>query len=127
MALGRMDDRRSSEVGPQLSGVRSARRFVAAALQEWGVAAVDDILVVVSEMVTNALTHGEGPVGVVIECRDASVRFEVSDGSAVMPMARQVLADAPSGRGMRIVETLADRWGADLRPPGKTVWVEFDR
>src|SRR4051812_507924 len=103
-------------VGPQLSGVRLARRFVAAALEEWGAPGADDVVVVVSEMVTNALTHGDGPVEVAIERRDGSVRFEVSDGSSVMPMVRQVTADAPSGRGMRIVELLADRWGADVRP-----------
>jgi anti-sigma regulatory factor (Ser/Thr protein kinase) len=122
-----MDDRRSSEVGPQLSGVRSARRFVASALEEWGARPTEDIVVVVSEMVTNALTHGRGQVRVVVERRDGSVRFEVSDGSAVMPMVRQVAAEAPSGRGMRIVEQLADRWGAEVHPEGKTVWVEFDR
>jgi anti-sigma regulatory factor (Ser/Thr protein kinase) len=121
-----MEDRRSSEVGPQLSGVRSARQFVAAALEEWGAAPVDDIVVVVSEMVMNALTHGDGPVQVVIERREGSVRFEVADGSSVMPMVREV-TDAPSGRGVRIVEVLADRWGVDVRPEGKAVWVEFDR
>jgi anti-sigma regulatory factor (Ser/Thr protein kinase) len=119
--------RRSRSVGPDLIGVRVARRFVVAAMNYWHVVATDDIALVTSELVTNALMHAEGPVRISIERNDQAFRFEVSDGSAIMPLVREVTAESPHGRGMRIVELMVDRWGADTRPGGKTVWAEIDR
>lgn len=122
-----MHNRRTSEFGPETSDVRSARRFVVAALEEWGVPASEELAIVASEIVTNALLHAHGPVEIAIECSEAAMRFEVSDGSAILPIVREVTAAETAGRGMRIVEQLVDRWGADVRPEGKTVWVELDR
>jgi anti-sigma regulatory factor (Ser/Thr protein kinase) len=121
-----MHNRRSSEVGPDLADVRSARRFVLAALEEWGVEAVDEIAIVASELVTNALMHAHGQVEVAVQRNDHAVRLEVSDGSALVPIIREVTNQETTGRGMRIVEQLTDRWGADAGPGGKTVWVEID-
>lgn len=119
--------RRTTDVGPDIADVRSARRFVAAALEEWKVARAEDLKIVASELVTNALLHAKSPVTVTIELLDHAVRLEVSDGSAVLPVIAEIEDGATRGRGMRIVEQLVDRWGADLVDGGKQVWVEADR
>ena len=57
--------------------------------------------------------------------RPRVVRVEVVDDSPVVPIRRSIEADAVSGRGMAIVESLASNWGVtDLSPDGKTVWFE---
>ena len=118
--------RRSTDIGPGVFEVRAARRFVAEALDEWGIGARDDVAVVTSEIVTNALRHATGPVSLALSSEAAALRLEVSDGSSIVPIVRELDHQATGGRGMLLVERLVDRWGADLSPGGKTVWVEFD-
>ena len=84
---------------------------------------------VVSELVTNAIQHGEPreTLGVEVSADRQRIRITVADGSALRPITRHVEADATSGRGLHIVEALVDRWGTDAdRGGGKHVWVELD-
>jgi len=120
-----MVHRRSTDIGPDVTEVRAARRFVAAALDEWGIAARDDVAVVTSEIITNALVHAEGHINLAVVNNTDVLRLEVSDGSSIVPIIRELDHQATEGRGMRLVERLVDRWGADLSDAGKTVWVEF--
>ncbi|MFW6691907.1 ATP-binding protein [Streptomyces sp. MAR4 CNX-425] len=92
---------------------------------------VDDIRVCVSELVTNALVHGT-PRGrqfrVQVTVEDDAVRVEVHDASAAPPHLRHPAATDDHGRGLHLVDALADEWGtADRTGPGKVVWATFKR
>ena len=83
-------------------------------------------LLIVSELVTNAVIHGAEPIEVVVGGEAGEVRIEVSDGDtrAPRPEAHDPNADQLEGRGLRIVNTLAEHWGTAMHDFGKTVWAE---
>ncbi|MGI5352696.1 ATP-binding protein [Streptomyces sp. CA-250714] len=107
-----------------------ARAFVRAALGDWGAAArCDDVLLCVSEMTTNALLHGVPPgrgfrVMLWLE-HDGVLRIEVHDSGEGTPRMSCADDDAECGRGLLLIEMLADKWGVGERSPGKVVWAEF--
>jgi anti-sigma regulatory factor (Ser/Thr protein kinase) len=89
---------------------------------------LDDVVLAASEVVTNAVLHGEGPVDVQISMRGPVLRVEVTDDGEPVPVHGPELdEDAESGRGLFIVDVLASRWGVvPTSPgPGKTVWFEM--
>jgi serine/threonine-protein kinase RsbW len=88
---------------------------------------VESALLLASEVITNAVVHGDGMVQVDVGRVDGpALRVEVSDDGGGMPLIGAQRADAESGRGMAMVELLSRRWGTDLAvgPLGKTVWFE---
>lgn len=88
---------------------------------------VEAALLLASEVVTNAVIHGDGMVQVALRrVNGAALRVEVSDNGGGMPLIGAQRADAESGRGMAMVEMLSSRWGTDLAvgPLGKMVWFE---
>ncbi len=108
--------------------VSVAREFARAALDAWGWGArAYDITLCVSEVATNALVHGVPPGrGYLLRmrlCEEGTVRVEVHDSGDGQPCVRD--PDGESGRGLMLVETLADGWGVGPRDPGKVVWCEF--
>jgi len=82
----------------------------------------DTIELLISELVTNAVIHARSDVELTISEHGARIRVEVSDTNPQMPAIRE--PDAASGRGLRLVDALADRWGTIGRADGKTVWFE---
>ncbi|MEU6893282.1 ATP-binding protein [Streptomyces sp. NPDC046557] len=110
--------------------VSAAREFAAQTLDAWGAGArLDDVLLCVSELATNALLHGVPP-GRGYRLRlfrfDGVVRVEVHDSGGGRPRIADRDAAAERGRGLLLVAAVADRWGVGLRSPGKTVWCELD-
>jgi hypothetical protein len=114
-----------------------ARDFTRQALYAWGWlpaatadqrAAAEDVLLVVSELVTNACLHAEGPDELWIACDNKVIRIEVSDRGPGQPAPRTPhRAGRPGGHGMFIVQRLCLDWGV-VRTPGavgKTVWAEL--
>ncbi len=109
----------------------AARRFVQRTLA--GVGAdpdrVDTLVLLCSELVTNAVLHAAAPSEVRLRLRDGRVRLEVHDTSPQVPVARAQDLAATNGRGMVLVDALADAWGVEvgdgLPDVGKTVWVEL--
>ncbi|MEU6366071.1 ATP-binding protein [Streptomyces sp. NPDC046931] len=114
-----------------------ARDFTRQALYAWGWlpaatadhrAAAEDVLLVVSELVTNACLHAEGPQELRIACDNKVLRIEVADRGAGQPAPRTPhRAGRPGGHGMFIVQRLCLDWGV-VRVPGvsgKTVWAEL--
>ncbi|MFF3890819.1 ATP-binding protein [Streptomyces sp. NPDC001914] len=114
-----------------------ARDFARQALYAWGWlpaasadrrAAAEDVLLVVSELVTNACLHAEGPDELRVSCDNKVLRIEVSDRGSGQPAPRTPhRAGRPGGHGMFIVQRLCLDWGV-LRTPGvagKTVWAEL--
>lgn len=83
---------------------------------------VDEVLLLASELVTNAVCHGAAPVLLSVTWGDGSVRVEVADQSPARPVLKTVEWDAPSGRGLLLVDGLASDWGALASGSGKTVW-----
>jgi serine/threonine-protein kinase RsbW len=91
---------------------------------------LDDVLLTASEVVTNAVLHGDGPVVCRVWLGVNVVRMEVADDGEGVPRLRgDPVDDGEGGRGLRIVDVLASRWGVTpKRPgPGKTVWFELGR
>ncbi|MFC8506756.1 ATP-binding protein [Streptomyces sp. NPDC057411] len=105
------------------------------ALHEWfgaagapGAQSAEDVLLLVSEVVTNACTHGGVPYELRLDRRGPAMWVQVSDTSPVRPRPhgphRAVRA---SGHGLYLLQRLATRWGSVPRGPlGKTVWFEVE-
>ncbi|MHB1585182.1 MAG: ATP-binding protein [Acidimicrobiales bacterium] len=109
--------------GPDSPG--QARRFVQRQLSGWGLdGLVDDISLVTTELVTNAVLHARSELEVVLEVGDR-VRLEVHDRSVRLPAMRTPSTLTATGRGLRLVELLAGTWGAEPTGTGKVVWCEF--
>lgn len=107
--------------------VRAARQFVLDAGWSHDEATSLRLATVVSELVTNAVLHARTPFKVKISAFDDSIRIDVSDQSPNLPMRRPYQLTEITGRGLHIVEKLADRWGVAQDGPGKTVWFELCR
>ena len=86
------------------------------------------IELVVSELVTNALQHGEGDVEVLLTATGTNLRLEVLDQGqeAAIPAAQTVTAGQFGGWGLRLVDELSDSWGAVTGPTETRVWMELD-
>lgn len=84
---------------------------------------------VASELATNALRHGGGGLHVAVRATGSSVRIEVTDASPSAPRPRRPATDDPGGRGMLVVDAVADDWGVEPSPTGdgKVVWVVLQR
>ncbi|WP_234542761.1 SpoIIE family protein phosphatase [Streptomyces shenzhenensis] len=107
--------------------VMHARRFTARTLRRWKVEeATDAVLLVVSELVTNALIHTQGPVRLELTLRGGRVRVCVSDSSPRAP-ARPVIVDWEStgGRGLLLVEAVSESFGTVPMAGGKQVCSEI--
>ncbi|MFI2510387.1 SpoIIE family protein phosphatase [Streptomyces sp. NPDC018972] len=110
---------------PQAVG--HARRFTRRTLRSWGVTAdVDAALLVVSELVTNALVHTEGPVRLDISLVNDRLRLAVADSSPRTPVKPTSISwEATGGRGILLVEAVSAAWGTLPVSGGKQVWAEF--
>ncbi|TQL24325.1 SpoIIE family protein phosphatase [Streptomyces sp. SLBN-134] len=110
---------------PQAVG--HARRFTRRTLRSWGVTAdVDAALLVVSELVTNALVHTEGQVRLDITLVNDRLRLAVADASPRTPAKPTSIGwEATGGRGILLVEAVSAAWGTLPVSGGKQVWAEF--
>lgn len=105
----------------------SARRFVAVALGRWGCPEdfIELVLLLTSELVTNAYRHARSDTRVSVRCEDRIARVEVRDVGPGEPQLRPLDADRVDGRGLQIVDALADRWGYRSNDAGSIVWFEL--
>ncbi|MFD8967329.1 ATP-binding protein [Streptomyces sp. NPDC059568] len=117
------------------ASVGRARHDCERTLEAWGLSAADpsasDVVLMVSELVTNAITHGRvphsigRPVGLVMERDNDTVRVEVTDmQSDKVPELHSAGLSDTGGRGLWMVAELADQWGWRRNFLGKAVWVE---
>nr|BFD81091.1 SpoIIE family protein phosphatase [Streptomyces sp. Xyl84] len=107
--------------------VRHARRFTRRTLRSWGVGEdADAALLVVSELVTNALVHTEGPVRLDLTLAHHRLRIAVADASPRTPVKPTDIGwAATGGRGILLVEAVSTAWGALPVSGGKQVWSEL--
>ncbi|ARP73881.1 PAS sensor protein [Streptomyces pluripotens] len=108
--------------------VRHARRFTRRTLRGWGVPGetVDVALLVVSELVTNALVHTEGQVRLDLSLVGQRLRLAVADSSPRSPMKPTSVGwEATGGRGILLVEAVSEAWGTLPVSGGKQVWADL--
>ncbi len=137
------------EIRPDPAEVGRARRWVRSRIAASAIGVdeplAETLILLVSELVTNAVVHtgspavlrlclpgaapdtgaGDGTSAEVAEA--ATVRLEVADTSARPPRPRCVDSDETGGRGLALVDGLADRWGWSPEGAGKRIWCEVDR
>jgi serine phosphatase RsbU (regulator of sigma subunit)/anti-sigma regulatory factor (Ser/Thr protein kinase) len=107
----------------------SSRHMIRAAVRAWGARErSDEIELAADELITNALMHTDG--GAIVTIRVLSgperrLRVEVEDRSSALPRRREAGSSGVSGRGLMLVDRLADVWGVESRGSGKCVWCEF--
>jgi len=120
----------SALLSPTPHGARQARRLAVQQLRDWGLP-LDPAEHVVAELAANAATHGRVPgrdFRLTLHVVGATLRIEVTDACGNrLPRPQHPAAEAESGRGLLLVEALADRWGVARGPrPRKTIWAELN-
>ncbi|MFD7935769.1 PAS domain S-box protein [Streptomyces sp. NPDC059755] len=105
------------------ASVPEGRAFLHKALTSWNCAErADDALLLLSETLTNAVQHSEGPIGLHLHRTATDLTVEVSDPSPQLPQPRVAVEEAESGRGLILVRALAAGWGVRPTDEGKTTW-----
>jgi anti-sigma regulatory factor (Ser/Thr protein kinase) len=87
----------------------------------------DDVLLIASELVTNAIRYGRAPVQFALRTSERDVVIEVADTEHAMPKVRGFDPASATGRGLHLVESLGARWGARPTGLGKSVWCIVPR
>ncbi|MFP5220175.1 MAG: ATP-binding protein [Actinomycetes bacterium] len=114
------------EHGPH--GPGQARSAVTSWAREVGAERMsDDLSLIVSELVTNAVQHGAPPVRVTVSADDRTVTVSVVDASPQGPVPRSAGPEAEDGRGLLLIDLLAVEHGVTPEPPGKAVWAALPR
>jgi anti-sigma regulatory factor (Ser/Thr protein kinase) len=111
----------------QAASVPVSRHVVVQLLQAWSAPQdLDDAALLVTELVANAVDHVGGETHLTLELilSDAWLRIAVVDGSSVLPVVRKLQQGSARGRGLLLVQAIADRWGTDEHDGGKRVWFE---
>lgn len=108
--------------------VASARRFVAGLLGEADQATRERVLLMVSELATNAVQHARTGFDITAHVDGEALRIEVTDTGPGRPRQQDPAPTEPSGRGLLIIDALADQWGIVEAPagPGTTVWFRLE-
>lgn len=126
MRGARVRDEVVAVLPPRPESAGAARELVIGHCREWDVASLcDDIALVVTELVVNAIRHAGTDVTVTLKPIDNGVRLEVSDGSTRPLRPRQAAGSDEGGRGLLLVDALSHRYGVEAESKGKRVWAEL--
>ncbi|MDX2530941.1 MULTISPECIES: SpoIIE family protein phosphatase [Streptomyces] len=113
----------TAELPATASAVSEGRSFLVEAFTSWDCAhRADDARLLVSEVLTNAVQHAEGPLLLHLRRTVTELAVEVNDLSPHLPQPRLAAEDEESGRGLILVDALADSWGVRPTDQGKTTW-----
>jgi anti-sigma regulatory factor (Ser/Thr protein kinase) len=114
----------STTTQPAGNAVSAARRASATVLAEWGASPETswDLLLAASELVTNAIRHGDAPIELRLRQIPDGIVLEVHDGSSVLPARSEPAPDASNGRGLYLVEAVSSSWGVRPTGNGKSIW-----
>jgi hypothetical protein len=116
-------------VTPAYGSVAAARQRVISVVSGWQLGLspdrLDDLRLLTSEVVTNALRHTGGACAVCVRWTGTRVRVEVTDHDPTLPQPANGGLDEESGKGLTLVAALSVAWGAKPSVAGKTVWFEI--
>ncbi|MEV7553155.1 ATP-binding protein [Amycolatopsis sp. NPDC089917] len=112
------------DVGGDLGELARVRAWARAELGDVSEAGLTDTILVLDELVSNALRHGERPRQVRLLRRPGRLRIEVDD-AATAPAAPRP-PSGTGGRGLALIDACTTAWGQEHRDDGKTVWAELD-
>jgi CheY-like chemotaxis protein len=116
------------DLGQSLASAGVARGFIRDLFRSWQLSElVDDALIVVSELTTNAVTHAYSGCQLRVTVRGDRIRIEAVDGGVGTPDPQPRSSTSEHGRGLHLVAALSTAWGIDLMPEGrgKVVWAEL--
>lgn len=129
------DQRAKVQIASDLNAVPAARAFLTRLLGAWDVPAdqTDNAALLTTELLSNAIRHGRGRVLLELclvqhSAGGAALHVRVVDDSQYPPRLGQMDLESESGRGMWLVDAIAEQWGSDIEPPpeqGKTVWFDL--
>jgi anti-sigma regulatory factor (Ser/Thr protein kinase) len=114
---------------PSLQSVPAARSCTTAALEAWGLdpTLLDDVALLLTELTANAIRHAHGVVGVEVDLDGDRLTVRVCDEEDAGPRVSQASSDDEGGRGLWLVDAIADRWGWEASVPGgKVVWFQLN-
>jgi DNA-binding NarL/FixJ family response regulator len=130
--LESLGERRKGQTSLQLDGgltsAREARSFTKNALESWQVpeSTVDDVLLVVTELVNNAITHARSRCELRVSLTDVALRVEVIDEGSGTPDPLPPSETRNHGRGLHLIDALTAAWGYEpIESGGKMVWAEL--
>lgn len=118
----------SLDLPPTASSIPVARRLVGLLLQSWGARQdLDDAALLLTELVANVVDHVGGTDCLTVEATYSEdwLRLAVVDCSPTPPVVQEMDIQRVRGRGLHMVQTLADRWGCEDHRGGKRVWFEL--
>lgn len=118
----------SIDLPPTAPSITAARRLVRDLMAVWAAPHDrEDVALLVTELVANVVDHVHGEDDLVLELSlsDTWLRIAVVDGSSIRPVVQALSHERPRGRGMRMVEAIADRWGVEDHEGGKRVWFDL--
>lgn len=117
----------STSLPPEPASARACRRFLVATLEEWGADQfADDAVLLLSELVTNAVVHAGTEIHVTLTLGGDVLRVEVRDASPRLPRVKQFSMLSGTGRGLAMVAGAAHHWDVEpLAEGGKKVWFEL--
>ena len=116
------------DLPPTALSISAARHVVLELLSVWGTPQDrDDAALLVTELVANVVDHvgGEECLTLELTSSEGRLRIAVRDGSSVRPVVHELSRDRPRGRGLLMVQEIADRWGSEDDQGGKRVWFEL--
>lgn len=87
---------------------------------------VETVLLLTSELVTNAVLHARTPLDLTLQVNEESVLIAVADDDGRRPEQKPASTERLDGRGIALVAALSRDWGSDVHPGGKTVWCLLD-
>jgi anti-sigma regulatory factor (Ser/Thr protein kinase) len=123
-------DKTVTQLPPRAQAVRMGRQSVRRVLSWAPTELIERVELLVSELVTNSVTHGAlGPhqrVDLRVSCRPALIRVEVADPGAHFDPEQPPSPGGESRWGLFLLNAMADRWGMDRLEQGKSVWFEID-
>lgn len=120
----------SVSLGISPSSAAAAREFARERLEAagWDAEASERVILLVSELVTNAIVHADSVAELTIDLTDDLVHVTVIDDSPSPPvLTKPFPSDTASGRGMHLVQHLSTSWGVEPHPRGKCVWFLLRR
>lgn len=121
------DGSRSMQFAGDVGDAAATRRWTRESLQGVSDDELEDVLLIVTELVSNAADHGASPHALRLRhlTEPSRLRVEVDDASTDLPVLGVSRLSGNRGRGMVIVDRLAKNWGVVLTSQGKTVWAEI--